>query len=255
VLVAALVFWFPVSGSSPGARAGGSGSSGSGIPVVSYLRSRRGGPSASVGHAVDIGLHPVFDLNKCRGTGVCPTSEPCHGGSSGCGGDQKLRAPEPENHRRFYCFRCGRVVVVRRRCDRGQRYCGIECRSQARSEYVREAGRRYCQRTPRGRRANAERQRRHRERRTPDVTHHGPGFPADQARSSKERRDGPALKGVLSSRLETAVLVATNHIRSCSSVSAEQNCGYCDLPCGQFALFHFLVPRRPRRGRGLSRDR
>ena len=58
-------------------------------------------------------------------------------------------------------------------CDRGQRYCGARCRTLARRDQVRAAGRRY-QTTDHGRTLHRHRQRRYRDRQTqPDVTHQG----------------------------------------------------------------------------------
>jgi len=84
--------------------------------------------------------------------------------------------------RAFVCARCGAEVLVCRRCDRGQHYCGRACALAARRESLREAGRRY-QRSRAGRFAHARRARRYRQRRRQQeiVTHHGsqaPGAPA-----------------------------------------------------------------------------
>jgi hypothetical protein len=74
----------------------------------------------------------------------------------------------------FACARCGVQVLVCSRCDRGQRYCGIECAGPARRESLREAGRRY-QASRAGRFAHARRARRYRQRWREQeiVTHHG----------------------------------------------------------------------------------
>ena len=57
-------------------------------------------------------------------------------------------------------------------CDCGNLYCPGDCPQEARRESVRRAGARY-QRTLRGARRHAERQRRYRQRRKREVTHHG----------------------------------------------------------------------------------
>lgn len=79
-----------------------------------------------------------------------------------------------DSARAFACARCGVAVLVCRRCDRGQSYCGRECACLARRASLREAGRRY-QGSRAGRFAHARRARRYRQRRRQQeiVTHHG----------------------------------------------------------------------------------
>lgn len=80
--------------------------------------------------------------------------------------------------RLFNCARCHAQCLICRRCDRGQRYCSGDCAAQARRESLRRASRRY-QNSPRGRRANAARQRSHQQRKREKVTHQGsPATPA-----------------------------------------------------------------------------
>lgn len=74
--------------------------------------------------------------------------------------------------RLFNCARCHAQCLICRRCDRGQRYCGADCSGQARRESQRRASRRY-QSTPRGRHANAARQRVHQRGKREKVTHQG----------------------------------------------------------------------------------
>jgi hypothetical protein len=90
--------------------------------------------------------------------------------------------------RLFLCARCGVQVLLCRRCDRGNRYCGLACRREARAEARRRAAERY-QRSRGGRMAHAQRSRCFRQRQyqrrrlvaaaacaSPDannVTHHG----------------------------------------------------------------------------------
>ena len=73
--------------------------------------------------------------------------------------------------RMFLCAACRIQVVLCRRCDRGQIYCGRECSGRARRDAQRAAARRY-QATRRGRFAHAERARRYRAR-CKIVTHQG----------------------------------------------------------------------------------
>jgi len=65
--------------------------------------------------------------------------------------------------RTFACALCQREVLLCSGCDRGQRYCSVGCREQAREHSLREAGRRY-QDSRAGRFAHARRARRYRQR-------------------------------------------------------------------------------------------
>ena len=91
---------------------------------------------------------------------------------------------EPGTYRLYHCRRCGMQVCICAQCDCGNLYCPGDCPQQARRESVRRAGARY-QRTLRGARRHAERQRRYRERRRHEVTHHG--FPLVTSRCSVSR--------------------------------------------------------------------
>ena len=83
-----------------------------------------------------------------------------------------LLLEEPATYRLYHCCRCGMQVCICAQCDCGNLYCPGDCPQQARRESVRRAGARY-QRTLRGARRHAERQRRYRQRRRQEVTHHG----------------------------------------------------------------------------------
>jgi len=65
--------------------------------------------------------------------------------------------------RTFTCAPCQRQVLLCSGCDRGQRYCSVDCRQQARKTCLRQAGRRY-QDSRAGRFAHARRARRYRQR-------------------------------------------------------------------------------------------
>ncbi len=77
----------------------------------------------------------------------------------------------PDTGRMFLCARCWVQVLICRRCDRGQIYCGRACATQARGAAQRAAGRRYQTSRP-GRFAHAARARRYRARQK-IVTHQG----------------------------------------------------------------------------------
>jgi hypothetical protein len=85
-------------------------------------------------------------------------SMPATGTTSG------LPLAEPIGARWFVCARCQAEVVVCNVCDRGRRYCGSECSSQARRASLRKAGRRY-QSSNAGSVAHARRARSYRHRR------------------------------------------------------------------------------------------
>jgi hypothetical protein len=74
--------------------------------------------------------------------------------------------------RLFLCNRCRLQVIICRRCDRGQVYCGPDCALGVRLRNQRDARRRY-QATDRGRRMHADRSRRYRARGS-RVTDQGP---------------------------------------------------------------------------------
>ena len=66
--------------------------------------------------------------------------------------------------RLYLCARCRVQVILCSRCDRGNRYCGRQCRHQSREQARRETAQRY-QRSWHGRIAHAQRSRRWRQRR------------------------------------------------------------------------------------------
>jgi hypothetical protein len=76
------------------------------------------------------------------------------------------------SYRLYNCACCSRQVQICQRCDRGNRYCAAGCADQRRRESLRRAGARY-QRSRRGARFHAARQRRWRERAAQKVTHQG----------------------------------------------------------------------------------
>lgn len=89
-----------------------------------------------------------------------------------CSSASALPMQNPQDTARlFCCARCRAQVVICRRCDRGNRYCGPACAKAARRDSLRAAGRRY-QQSRRGRFTHAARQRRYRRSRA-KVTHQG----------------------------------------------------------------------------------
>ena len=93
---------------------------------------------------------------------------------------------EIESYRMFNCSRCGHLVGICTKCDRGNRYCGPVCAQEARVESRRRANRRY-QATARGRRLHRERQARYRAHRR-KVTDQGCKPVAKPEKSEETRR-------------------------------------------------------------------
>jgi hypothetical protein len=100
----------------------------------------------------------------------------------GCG-----RCDEAESHRIYCCGRCGKLVVICRRCDRGNVYCAAACAELSRRESNRRHGRNY-QQSGRGRMKHADRQACYRERLRQKVTQQGfaaaPPLPTEDRKQS-----------------------------------------------------------------------
>lgn len=73
-------------------------------------------------------------------------------------------------YRPFECANCRQQIDVCGPCDGGKKYCSPTCTAAGRRRSIQRAGKRY-QRTRKGRRKNALRQRRYRARRPARVTH------------------------------------------------------------------------------------
>jgi hypothetical protein len=127
-----------------------------------------------------------------------------------------------DDGRLFLCSRCRAQVVVCRRCDRGQIYCGGACSTQARRASVAAAGRRY-QASRRGRFAHAARARRYRAR-AKIVTHHG---------------SAPALADDLLPAVTTTPIAV-----SVAAEAYEPRCRRCGVRCAGALRLDFLQRRR-----------
>ena len=132
----------------------------------------------------------------------------------------------PQTGRMFLCAACRVQVVVCRRCDRGQIYCGRPCAAAARRAAQRAAGRRYQQSRP-GRFAHAARARRYRAR-SKIVTHQGSVTPVGG--------------DLLASK---AVLPASNLVEP-----ASVSCARCGARCATAVRLGFV--RHHRRAPGQS---
>jgi hypothetical protein len=108
--------------------------------------------------------------------------------------------------RLFLCNHCRQQVIICRRCDRGQIYCGPDCALEVRRRNQREARRRY-QATDRGRRMHADRSRTHRARGR-RVTDQGP--------TSSRQPETPRAAAMAAQRPATKVIACC---RCGSSVS------------------------------------
>ena len=97
---------------------------------------------------------------------------------------RKMLETETDDARLLFCDRCGVMVTICRSCDRGNRYCGSSCSTEARRESHRAANRRY-QATTRGRQLHAACQARYRRRK-------GGRIPGSQNRVTDQGRDLPA---------------------------------------------------------------
>lgn len=129
--------------------------------------------------------------------------------------------------RLFHCARCHCQVVICRRCDRGNIYCGTPCSQRARRESQRAAGRRY-QHSRRGRFTHAERQRRYRSRRH-KVTHQGSvPLPLHAVLS-------PESKGV-----------AAQHGDALAICTQGLPCHFCKRLCSPYIRLDFLHSPGPR---------
>jgi hypothetical protein len=131
-----------------------------------------------------------------------------------------------EAARFFLCTRCLRQVLICRRCDRGQIYCGKSCSTEARLRFRRDARRRY-QASPPGRALHAERSRRFRARRR-GVTDHGP---------LKSHATAPSAA--------LAARPAMTLSRTARSVWGDFRCCRCNAQVSEFVRQDFL--RKPRR--------
>jgi len=73
--------------------------------------------------------------------------------------------------RLYYCLLCHQQVIICRKCDRGNIYCGRICAARARIKSLRLAGARY-QATLNGKRHHAARQARYLMNHPTKMTHH-----------------------------------------------------------------------------------
>jgi len=146
----------------------------------------------------------------------------------------------PNTGRMFFCALCRARVVLCRRCDRGQIYCGRSCSASARWAAQKAAGQRY-QASRRGRFAHAARARRYRASnrlRAKIVTHQG----------SLARVDGDLLPA--------AVVVAVSTIgETPASASMLVRCTRCGAPCSAAVRLGFVRHHRRAPGQPVGANR
>ena len=151
---------------------------------------------------------------------------PRRGGAVQCcrGGGLGL-IEEPRTYRLYNCQRCRMQLCICAQCDCGNLYCPGECAELARRESVRRAGARY-QRSFRGARKHAERQRRYREKRKL-VTHHA--FSLVATRFS-----------VLSHTTPASELIDVDSKEPCwlPIRPLQRQCAFCGRPLPDFARLH-----------------
>lgn len=142
-----------------------------------------------------------------------------------------------DSHRVFACAACRVRVVICRRCDRGNKYCAAGCAAERRRAIRRTAERNY-RKSELGRRNNAARQRRYRDRRRRGaiaVTHPSP--PAAAAPLETVSRRAPRHHE------HDRNLRASARTRSDSAAT----CCFCGELCGNYSRNSFL------RRRGMPR--
>lgn len=118
--------------------------------------------------------------------------------------------------RLYNCARCHMLVIICSPCDHNNIYCGSTCSLAARVQSCYLASCRY-QHTLRGRKKNAERQRRYRERVRKKVTHH--------------------TSPVLPPRV---VVPRKPNERILEAVNGHFHCHFCGKPCSPFLRRGYL---------------
>ena len=127
--------------------------------------------------------------------------------------------------RLYNCARCHNQVMICRYCDRGNLYCGGFCAHEARKESLRRSSALY-QSSRRGRAANAQRQKRFRQRQREKVTHQGstPDSPDDLLRVEPDKHP-------------------TCHSRENAFPETGIYCHFCKRACDPFLRNRFLRPQ------------
>jgi len=128
-----------------------------------------------------------------------------------------------ESCRLYNCGFCAEQVLICSNCDRGNRYCSVHCRQDARRKSVALASSRF-QKTPTGKRRHAKRQ--HEYRLSKKVTHH-------------------------SSIAQETIL----DLRTTPCVAIMGQCSHCGRRTSIFIRYEFLGRSIDRRDRQIARIR
>lgn len=161
-----------------------------------------------------------------------------------------ISGQDTDSARLFWCRHCQAQSFICRRCDRGQAYCSRPCQREARRVQLRAAERRY-RASGKGRRNNAARQCRHRERLLAAVTHQGS---ASRPRAEDHARPSAAMVAALA---QVTPYDTNDDPSSEGAPHRETRCCACGEHCSPFVRKGFLSPptrrdqqrnRRPRSG-------
>lgn len=134
----------------------------------------------------------------------------------------------------FLCARCRSQVLVCRRCDRGQIYCGALCSEAARRQRQYEANRRYSK-TRTARHKNAQRQHRFRQRQRALNTQLEKKV-TDQGSAPLPRVDTIVRERITQPTQRMDALKATS-----------THCAVCGIRCSALVRHDFLLPHQRRR--------
>ncbi len=193
-----------------------------------------------------------WNLRAFRAT---PTIFRCNPPAVSPGEAQSSRPVEPTiDHRLYACARCGRLVQLCTRCDRGNLYCFQGCADQARRDSLGRAGRRY-QDTPAGRANHAARQQRYLQRKDAKMTHQGSPEAPEPTSSTPPMTEHPTG---METPCDPSQAQPQQAAPSPATAPAPQHplprrpprCDHCGAPLGPFARRRFL--RRHRRPRPPS---
>lgn len=153
-----------------------------------------------------------------------------------------------DSGRQYLCACCRKRVLICRRCDRGNLYCGKACSDKRRHEAQREAGRRYQQSGP-GRRNHARREQRYRDSEKQKVTHQGPKEEPETAKgevsterprleAQKEETDAPTAPCAPGPAVQPAA--------PCEPEESRPRCQFCQRLCSPLVRCRPLGQCRPR---------
>lgn len=151
-----------------------------------------------------------------------------------------------DSYRFFLCARCRKQVAIGRECYRGNRYCSLECAKAQRKESLRETGASY-QRSERGAKQHAARQKAYRERQRQAVTHHAMQNTSTPPEDTAKTFSKDCSNEIKTTRIPQPSIVASN------GLPAPILCNTCGGECPPSALVGPIRPRVP--GRRIDRKK